>query len=45
MDAKDIHAPWEMSIKVKGYPEYPIVERDKERTMQAYKFSKEVVQV
>ncbi|MDX1379162.1 MAG: deoxyribodipyrimidine photo-lyase, partial [Anaerolineales bacterium] len=41
LDAKDIHAPWEKGIKVKGYPERPIIERDKERTMQAYKFSKE----
>jgi len=43
MDAKDIHAPWEKGIKVKGYPERPIIERDKERTLQAYKFSKESV--
>jgi deoxyribodipyrimidine photo-lyase len=41
LDAKDIHAPWEMSIKVKDYPERPIIERDKERTLNAYKLSKE----
>jgi len=43
MDAKDIHAPWEKAIKVKGYPEHPIIERDKERTLQAYKLSKESI--
>ncbi|HET9908378.1 MAG TPA: deoxyribodipyrimidine photo-lyase, partial [Anaerolineales bacterium] len=41
VDAKDIHAPWEAGIKVKGYPEKPIIERDKERTLLAYKMSKE----
>ena len=41
VDAKDIHAPWENGIKVKGYPEHPIIERDKERTLQAYRLSKE----
>ena len=41
VDAKDIHAPWEKGIKVKGYPEQPIIERNKDRTLQAYKFSKE----
>jgi len=41
VDAKDIHAPWEKDIKVKGYPAQPIIERDKERTLQAYKLSKE----
>ena len=40
LDAKDIHAPWEKSIKVKGYPERPIIERDKERTLAAYAISK-----
>lgn len=45
LDAKDIHAPWEKGIKVKGYPERPIVERDKERTLQAYKLSKEMQNV
>jgi deoxyribodipyrimidine photo-lyase len=40
LNAKDIHAPWEKGIKVKGYPERPIVERDKDRTLQAYKLSK-----
>jgi deoxyribodipyrimidine photo-lyase len=42
LDAKDIHAPWEKGIKVKGYPEQPIVERDKDRTLRAYKQSKEI---
>jgi len=43
LDAKYIHAPWEKGIKVRGYPERPIVERDKERTLRAYKLSKEEV--
>ena len=43
LDAKRIHAPWEHGIKVKGYPERPIVERDKERTLLAYRQSKEAV--
>ena len=43
VDAKDIHAPWEKDIKVKGYPERPIIERDKDRTLQAYKLSKEKI--
>ncbi len=43
LDAKDIHAPWEKGIKVKGYPERPIIERDKDRTLQAYKLSKEKI--
>jgi len=42
VDTKDIHAPWEKGIKVKGYPERPIVERDKDRTLRAYKISKEI---
>jgi deoxyribodipyrimidine photo-lyase len=41
LEAKEIHAPWESGIKVKGYPERPIVERDKERTLQAYQQSKQ----
>ena len=41
VEAKDIHAPWENGIKVKGYPEQPIAERDKERTLMIYKLSKE----
>ncbi len=45
LDARDIHAPWEKGIKVKGYPERPIVERDKERTLRAYKSSKELQNV
>jgi deoxyribodipyrimidine photo-lyase len=43
LDAKDIHAPWEKKIKVKEYPEQPIVKRDKERTLQAYRLSKQVI--
>lgn len=43
LDAKDIHAPWEKGIKVKGYPARPIIERDKERTLRAYKLSKEEI--
>jgi deoxyribodipyrimidine photo-lyase len=43
LDAKDIHAPWEKSIQVKGYPEKPIVERDKDRTLQAYQLAKEEI--
>ncbi len=43
VDTKDIHAPWEKGIKVKGYPERPIIERNKERTLQVYKLSKESV--
>ena len=38
--AKDIHAPWEKKLKVKGYPESPLIERDRDRTLQAYKHSK-----
>lgn len=41
VDAGDIHAPWEKGIKAQDYPERPIIERDKERTLQAYQFSKE----
>ncbi|NWG32819.1 MAG: deoxyribodipyrimidine photo-lyase, partial [Chloroflexi bacterium] len=41
LDAKDIHAPWEKGVRVRGYPERPIIERDKERTLRAYKLSKE----
>jgi deoxyribodipyrimidine photo-lyase len=39
--AKDIHAPWQAGLKIKGYPERPIVERDQERTILAYQLSKE----
>ena len=42
VDAKDIHAPWEKGIKVKDYPKRPIIERDKDRTLRAYKISKEI---
>ncbi|HUE98105.1 MAG TPA: deoxyribodipyrimidine photo-lyase [Anaerolineales bacterium] len=41
--ANEIHAPWEKGIQVKGYPKKPVVERDKERILQAYRRSKEEV--
>jgi deoxyribodipyrimidine photo-lyase len=41
LDAKEIHAPWEKGIHVKGYPARPIIERNKERTLQAYHASKQ----
>jgi len=41
LDSKAIHAPWKSGLKVKGYPEHPIVERDKERTLLAYRQSKQ----
>jgi deoxyribodipyrimidine photo-lyase len=43
LNEKQIHAPWEFGIKVKGYPESPIVDRSivKERTMKAYQLSKD----
>jgi len=44
VETKHIHAPWENGIKVTGYPAQPIVERNKERTLQAYKLSKEEMQ-
>jgi deoxyribodipyrimidine photo-lyase len=40
LEAKDIHAPWKNGVKTKGYPEQPIIERDRERALQAYKKSK-----
>jgi len=42
LNAKEIHAPWEKGINVAGYPEHPIIERDKERTLAAYKISKSI---
>jgi deoxyribodipyrimidine photo-lyase len=41
VNSNDIHAPWERGLKVNGYPERPIIERDKERTLQAYQLAKE----
>jgi deoxyribodipyrimidine photo-lyase len=41
LNARVIHAPWEHGIKIKGYPERPIVERDRKRTLMAYRSSKE----
>ena len=43
VEAKAIHAPWEAKLKLKGYPEKPLVERNIERTLQAYKLAKEEV--
>jgi deoxyribodipyrimidine photo-lyase len=43
VDVKDIHAPWEKHLKIKNYPAQPIIERNKDRTLQAYKFSKEAL--
>ena len=37
---KDVHAPSERGIQINGYPVKPIVQRDKERTLQAYQVSK-----
>jgi deoxyribodipyrimidine photo-lyase len=39
LPAQYIHAPWEHGVRVDGYPERPVVERDKERTMLAYRAS------
>jgi deoxyribodipyrimidine photo-lyase len=41
LEPKEIHAPWQHNVKGNGYPERPIVERNKERTMMAYRLSKE----
>jgi deoxyribodipyrimidine photo-lyase len=43
LEASEIHAPWEHGIHVEGYPARPIVQRDKERTLQAYRLAKEGV--
>ena len=43
LNPKDIHAPWEKGIQVKGYPERPVTERNNERTLLAYKPPKESV--
>ena len=40
LNAEEIHAPWEKGIKIEGYPEHPIIVRDKNRTLQAYNQSK-----
>ena len=40
VEAKDIHAPWENNLKIRGYPTKPIVKRDKEGILQAYQQSK-----
>jgi deoxyribodipyrimidine photo-lyase len=41
LDAKTIHAPWKQGIRARGYPAKPIVERNRERTLIAYRSSKE----
>ena len=43
LDALEIHAPWEKGLWAKGYPRQPIIQRDKERTLMAYRSSKEIV--
>ncbi len=43
VDAQAIHAPWEKGLNIKGYPAKPLIERDKDRTLQAYQFSKEAL--
>lgn len=43
LDSKTIHAPWEKGLNVKGYPGRPVAGQNKERTLQAYRSSKEGV--
>ncbi|MBL8100428.1 MAG: deoxyribodipyrimidine photo-lyase [Anaerolineales bacterium] len=45
VNEKEIHTPWEYEIKISGYPEQPIVNREivKERTLRAYNISKEKI--
>lgn len=45
VNEKEIHTPWEYELKISGYPEQPIVDREivKERTLKAYHVSKERV--
>jgi deoxyribodipyrimidine photo-lyase len=43
VDSRDIHAPWRKGIRVEGYPAKPVVERDTERTLMAYRKSREGV--
>jgi deoxyribodipyrimidine photo-lyase len=44
LNKKEIHAPWNFDIKISGYPERPIVDREivKERTLKAYNESKNI---
>lgn len=44
LDAAIIHAPWEKSIQVKGYPERPLIERNPEKTLAVYNMSKKQTQ-
>ena len=37
IDSKVIHSPWEHGIKISGYPECPIIEQNKARTLLAYR--------
>jgi deoxyribodipyrimidine photo-lyase len=43
LNAKEIHAPWESSLKAPGYPAQPLVDhhRAKERVLEAYRIAKE----
>jgi deoxyribodipyrimidine photo-lyase len=41
LDATVVHAPWGQGITVPGYPERPIIVRDKQRTLAAYNAAKE----
>jgi hypothetical protein len=43
LEIEGIHAPWEKGIKVNGSPETPIIERNKERILQADQLSKETM--
>jgi deoxyribodipyrimidine photo-lyase len=40
LNAIEIHAPWQKGVRVRGYPAKPLVERDQERTILAYRVSK-----
>jgi deoxyribodipyrimidine photo-lyase len=44
LNKKEIHTPWNFDIKISGYPEKPIVDREivKERTLKAYNESKNI---
>jgi deoxyribodipyrimidine photo-lyase len=44
LNASEIHAPWQRGLRVRGYPAKPLVERDQERTILAYRVSKEGTQ-
>ncbi len=44
LSTEKIHTPWEYDLRIPGYPEQPIVDRElvKERTLKAYSLSKEL---